>query len=215
MQNKSDSAKSDILFKIRQAKTKKDDFRQIEPDSKKNIYKEIEPSLELCFAKELETVNGFPILCNTENDVFEALKNMLKEKNVTQVFCKDKELIVMLEKYQIPFSSSKDDFFAMQAALTSCEVLVARTGSVLVSSASDSGRQLHAFPPIHIIYAKKSQLRPYLSDAIAFMKKKYGENLPSVITNITGPSRTADIEKTLILGAHGPKECWVYLNLSE
>jgi len=43
------------------------------------------------------------------------------------------------------------------------------------------------------------------------MKEKYGENLPSLITLATGPSRTADIEKTLVVGVHGPKEVFCFL----
>ena len=43
------------------------------------------------------------------------------------------------------------------------------------------------------------------------MKKKYPDNYPSMISLITGPSRTADIEKTLVMGAHGPKELYVFL----
>jgi len=43
------------------------------------------------------------------------------------------------------------------------------------------------------------------------LKEKYPENMPSMVSNITGPSRTADIEKTLVLGAHGPKGLYVFL----
>ena len=43
------------------------------------------------------------------------------------------------------------------------------------------------------------------------LKNKYGENIPSMISAITGPSRSADIEKTLVMGAHGPKEVFVFL----
>ncbi|HNU15372.1 MAG TPA: LUD domain-containing protein, partial [Chitinophagaceae bacterium] len=41
--------------------------------------------------------------------------------------------------------------------------------------------------------------------------EKYGNNLPSLITFATGPSRTADIEKTLVVGVHGPKEVYLFL----
>ena len=50
-----------------------------------------------------------------------------------------------------------------------------------------------------------------LKDGFKRLKNKYGQNLPSMVCNITGPSRTADIEKTLVLGAHGPKELIVFL----
>jgi L-lactate dehydrogenase complex protein LldG len=43
------------------------------------------------------------------------------------------------------------------------------------------------------------------------MRKKYLASLPSMMTLITGPSRTADIEKTLVMGAHGPRELYVFL----
>ncbi|MNL89836.1 Lactate utilization protein C [compost metagenome] len=50
-----------------------------------------------------------------------------------------------------------------------------------------------------------------LKDAFKLIKDKYGSQIPSMISTITGPSRTADIEKTLVLGAHGPKELFVFL----
>jgi len=100
----------------------------------------------------------------------------------------------------------------MQAGITGCEFLIARTGSVVVSSASLSGRQMNVFPPVHIVLAHISQLVNLPEDALIAMQEKYGITLPSTISTITGPSRTADIEKTLVLGAHGPKEFIVFLS---
>ena len=62
-----------------------------------------------------------------------------------------------------------------------------------------------------MVVAYTSQLVPDIKDALRNIKQKYDNNLPSFISFITGPSRTADIEKTLIIGAHGPKELYVFL----
>ena len=70
---------------------------------------------------------------------------------------------------------------------------------------------MFVYPPVHIVIASISQLVYWLEDAYAGMIKKYGSDLPSHIVLITGPSRTADIEKTLVLGAHGPREIHVFL----
>jgi L-lactate dehydrogenase complex protein LldG len=67
------------------------------------------------------------------------------------------------------------------------------------------------YAPVHICIAKTSQVVYEVKDAIQFLQKKYGDNLPSMISFATGPSRTADIEKTLVVGVHGPKEVYCFM----
>ena len=99
----------------------------------------------------------------------------------------------------------------MDAGITYCEYLIARLGSIMVSSKQTSGRRLNVFPENHIVIARSSQIVADLKDALKNIKEKYVGNLPSMISVITGPSRTADIEKTLVMGAHGPRELYVFL----
>ena len=96
---------------------------------------------------------------------------------------------------------------ACDAGISACEALVAQTGSVLVTSKSSGGRALSILPPHHIVIARREQLIADLPAAFALIKAKYGpDNYPSLISFITGPSRTGDIERILVLGAHGPKK---------
>ena len=67
------------------------------------------------------------------------------------------------------------------------------------------------YPETHLVVAKASQVVAELKDALVGIKMKYQDNFPSQITTITGPSRTADIEKTLVMGAHGPKNLYVFM----
>ena len=82
-----------------------------------------------------------------------------------------------------------------------------------MSAAQPSGRTVSVYAPVHICIAYVNQLVYDIKDALKLIKDKYGNQLPSLITFATGPSRTADIEKTLVVGVHGPKE--VYLMLVE
>lgn len=93
--------------------------------------------------------------------------------------------------------------------ITACDLLVAQTGSVLVTSASAGGRALSVLPPHHVVLARREQLVPDLPEAFRRLQAKYGEQYPSMISFITGPSRTGDIERILVLGAHGPKHLTV------
>ena len=93
--------------------------------------------------------------------------------------------------------------------ITECDALIAQTGSVLVTSRSAGGRALSVLPPHHVVLARREQLLPDLTAGFELVKKKYAPNLPSFISLITGPSRTGDIERILVLGAHGPKKLTV------
>jgi L-lactate dehydrogenase complex protein LldG len=96
------------------------------------------------------------------------------------------------------------------AGITACDALVAQTGSVLVTSRSAGGRALSVLPPHHVVLARRSQLLADLLEAFAFLKTKYAADYPSFISFITGPSRTGDIERILVLGAHGPKKLTIF-----
>jgi L-lactate dehydrogenase complex protein LldG len=104
----------------------------------------------------------------------------------------------------------KDALEACDAGVTSCECLVAQTGSILVSSES-GGRALSILPHAHIVIATVEQVVPILADALALVRERHSRRLPSMLSFITGPSRTGDIERILVLGAHGPKELLVIL----
>jgi L-lactate dehydrogenase complex protein LldG len=67
------------------------------------------------------------------------------------------------------------------------------------------------YAPIHICIAYTNQLVYDLRDSLQLLKDRYADNFPSLITYASGPSRTADIEKTLVTGVHGPKEVYLFL----
>ena len=95
--------------------------------------------------------------------------------------------------------------------ITACDALIAQTGSVLLTAHSGGGRALSVLPPHHVVVAQVNQLVPDLPAAFELLQAKYRDNYPSFITFITGPSRTGDIERILVLGAHGPKNLTVIL----
>ena len=166
------------------------------------------------FKTELEAVSGHCFVVKAESEQFNKVKEYLSELKIDSIFCRDIEICEKLKKHGIPYSSDENQFNDMKVGITGCEALVARTGSVLVSSAGVSGRQMNVFPPVHIVLAKQSDMVDFPEDAILKMQNKYGNDLPSAVTFVTGPSRTADIEKTLVLGAHGPKDFSVFLLLN-
>jgi L-lactate dehydrogenase complex protein LldG len=96
------------------------------------------------------------------------------------------------------------------AGISGCDALVAQTGSVLVTGRSAGGRALSVLPPHHVVLSLREQLVADLPDAFGLVKQKYSGNYPSFISLITGPSRTGDIERILVLGAHGPKKLTIF-----
>lgn len=92
-----------------------------------------------------------------------------------------------------------------EMGVTGCDCLVAQTGSIIVSTKSAGGRALSVLPAIHLVQARREQIVPDLPAALALLRQRYDGHWPSSISVITGPSRTADIEKILVMGAHGPK----------
>ena len=100
---------------------------------------------------------------------------------------------------------SSPAFAEFTAGITAVDFLVARTGSIVLSTATAGGRRLSVLPPLHIAVATTAQLVFSLGEALQAFHERNASERSSYATIITGPSRTSDIEKILVLGAHGPK----------
>lgn len=181
------------------------------PDFTTPVYHTIDLPLELAFKENMEKVNGSVYLCESEQEVFTKLKVFLAKFSENNIACQQVDIQKQLTKVDIPFSKTKELPNLLKVGITNCEFMIAHTGTIMVSSALEGGRQLFVYPPIHIVIATKNQLVDYLETAYSNIQNKYKKKLPSQITLITGPSRTADIEKTLVLRAHGPRELQVYI----
>lgn len=114
----------------------------------------------------------------------------------------------------IQWSSEGGPKEPVQATITMAEALVALTGSVLVS-ASCGGRGASVIAPVHIVVATADQLVPDLEAAFALMRERNTAFQNSYVCLITGSSRTADIEKILVMGAHGPIRLIVVLAMRQ
>ncbi len=100
---------------------------------------------------------------------------------------------------------------ACSAGITECDALIAQTGSVLLTSRSGGGRALSVLPEHHVVLARRAQLLADLPAAYELLHQRHGASWPSLMTFITGPSRTGDSERILVLGAHGPKKLTILL----
>jgi len=207
---KETTSKEKMLKKIRRALLEKRDnpYPNLEDTA---IYEPYTDHLDVLFAEQLSAVSGNFMFCENEIQLIENLLQLADEKGWRKIYCWEPHLQKLLSTYEYPFYSTDTDFLNADVGITGCEALVARNGSVMVSNGNEAGRRLSIYPHIHVVIAYTSQLVTDLKDAFGLLKEKYPDNLPSMISNITGPSRTADIEKTLVLGAHGPKELYVFL----
>jgi L-lactate dehydrogenase complex protein LldG len=207
----STTSKEKILKKIRKALIHKSALEIGDIDNDSNIFISSEEPLEIQFAQNFSALNGKFIFCENESEFLENFDWIAKDNDWKNLFCLEPKIKELLKKGNINFSDKESELLSTDIGITFCECLIARTGSVMITSKQASGRRLPVYANFHIVIAYSSQLLENVKDGIKYIKEKYNDQLPSMISTISGPSRTADIEKTLVQGAHGPKEIFVFL----
>jgi len=209
---KESTSREKVLKSIRDALVNPMHLPGEREDYTTRIYKrENDEFTDVLFAQALSEVNGGFIYNSDIRELIVNLRALLLSRQISNLFCFDDELKNLLDEAGIEYFDDDEQYRSCEAAVTKCEFLVARLGSVMVSSAQGWGRKGIAYAPVHIIIAERNQLVYDIHDALQALKEKYPEMLPSMVTLVTGPSRTADIEKTLVMGAHGPEELYVFL----
>jgi L-lactate dehydrogenase complex protein LldG len=203
-------SKENILKKIRQALSHSTPLPFPQSESNTSVFQPLQQEAEVEFAEQFTKLQGKFIYCLNRQELAFQLNSLVKKQGWKKVYCREEKLIELTGP-QLTDSLTRTDLPGCDVSITGCEALVARTGSIVMSAAQESGRTVSVYAPIHICIAFAGQLVYDIKDALQLIKEKYGMALPSLITFATGPSRTADIEKTLVVGVHGPKEVYLFL----
>jgi L-lactate dehydrogenase complex protein LldG len=205
----SQGARSKILQKIKQAL--KDPVPVPFPDqvAETPIFYPTDQELTIEFAQKFTELLGKFVYCADEAELVSQLSGLIKANNWEKIYSIEEGWLDDMKEYHFD-PVNTDDLAGCDAAITLCDHLIARTGTIVLSSQQLSGRTTSVYAPIHICIAYTHQLLFAVSDSLAQFKKE-ADVIPSMISYATGPSRTADIEKTLVVGVHGPKEVYCFL----
>lgn len=178
------------------------------------------------FRVKLSALKGEVITVDSHAEAAQAIAGLIRNAGAKRcgrqtapllntVFANDALSAMLADRQQIDSMVEFDrqevthrDIETLDCAFTAADALIARTGSVVLKSTTAGGRRLSVLPPLHCVLATSSQLRSTLSD---WLETSHSDRSWSYGTIITGPSRTADIERILVLGAHGPKRLVVLI----
>ncbi len=204
------SGKENILKKIRKALETPVPLPFTRSEGNSNVYHPPSDDLAVMFAEEFTRLLGKFAYFPDHKELVSQLEDIIRQQQWKEIYCAEDGLKYLLQKNGFGRFTTKS-LAQCDVAFTTCELLIARTGTIVLSSAQPEGRTASVYAPVHVCIAESSQVVYDIDEAMQFLKEKYGLHIPSMITFATGPSRTADIEKTLVVGVHGPKEVYCLL----
>ncbi|HYC39933.1 MAG TPA: LUD domain-containing protein [Chitinophagaceae bacterium] len=202
-------SKENILKRIRKALSHSTPLPFPAAETDQPVFPALAQEPEVEFAEQFTRLQGKFVYCINQQELAFQLGSLIRKQDWQKIFCAETTLLGPLAaQFAEQFTG---DLASCDVAVTGCECLVARTGSIVLSSAQASGRTGSVYAPVHVCIGFSQQVKPDIREALIYLKEKYGSEFPSLVTFATGPSRTADIEKTLVVGVHGPREVYCFL----
>lgn len=163
------------------------------------------------FKRNLESVGGHCQIVSDVGEAAAALRSTIGDLAAVKIAISDAPLVtsVVDEVIEIEFVKNADpDFlFGSDIGITSAQWGIAETGTLVLESAAESHRLTSLVPPVHVCILETGKIRQSLGEILESVDA--GKN--GTVTFVTGASRTSDIELTLAIGVHGPRELHVIL----
>jgi len=219
--NNSTSARNNILSNLRKFPLTEEKCTRDVAVMERKSWTAAEKVLKL--KSMMEAVHTEVRLC-TENDWKNTLRAVVKEKGISQLLYGSKTALAEklrnmrqqtpdtmpeLVDYKQPIEECKDLLFDIDAAITTTRSGIAETGSLILWTTPDEPRLMSLIPPIHLAVLHASTIYNTFWEAVD--TEQWNSGMPTNALLISGPSKTADIEQTLVYGVHGCKELVVLL----
>ena len=206
--------KEQILAKVRNALIEKPEamFKDIDRRTETWVPISEEDGTAITFAQNFKEVGGIFIYLESEAEFAECIRQLAPENGWEPLWCTSPAMQNLLKRCGIAYTeTSEREPKQRLVSLTDCECLVAQTGSILLSDKLSGSRQVYALPDVLLVFATTDQIAGGVKEAFRYVRKRHGSKMPSQLTFVTGPSRTTDIEQTLVIGANGIRQVAVFL----
>jgi len=174
------------------------------------------------FKESLEAVDGHCVVAHNETEIVQALTKIIADLQKTRLRARclaisDRgsvgRLVQMIDGDvdELEVTPSAADLFRFDVGITTAQAGIAETGTLVLDSSQERHRLVSLVPPVHIAILDSNKIYRTLGETLSVLHSA-GAELSPIITFVSGPSRTADIELTLAIGVHGPQELFVIVN---
>ncbi len=185
--------------------------------ARESILNSIRTHLAASPAMDVEEHQAFPEIPVSNSDPVNRFKESVESVAGHCIVTTDvadcvKQIIADLKVAYSDDPPDAHDIFGFDVGVSTAQAAIAETGTLVLDSACERHRLVSLVPPVHIAIINASAIVDTLGEALAMLQKK---EISPAITFITGPSRTADIELTLAIGVHGPRELYVIVDGSK
>jgi L-lactate dehydrogenase complex protein LldG len=162
------------------------------------------------FRKSVESVGGKCVKVDKIEAAVKALRSIIDKVDPSRIAFSDSPVIAEIRDSittdaEIIDKAAARELFGCDIGITSAQWAIAETGTLVLESGKEFSRLTSLLPPVHVCVLYAASIRETMVEILEAIKN----DLSPAVTFITGPSRTSDIELTLAIGVHGPRELHV------
>ncbi|MCL2414416.1 MAG: lactate utilization protein [Bacteroidales bacterium] len=204
------SDKERMLKSVRDALIEKapSSFHDLDLDT--SVYHDSKNSLDIEFAENFVSNGGKFIYCNDVQEAIDNIRFFSEQEKWDKIYCAEETLQRILTHAGLPFTNNTNELIAKKVGMTSCDFLIALTGSIVFSSQSTSGRRILSILDTQIVIGTIEQIQPDLKSAFKLIKERFPIKMPSAFSIVNGLSRVEDIDGEVEQG-FGTKQLFLFL----
>ncbi|MBR4391672.1 MAG: LUD domain-containing protein [Bacteroidales bacterium] len=212
--DKGTTTKEQILAKVRNATIEKPEAMFKDIDLRTDTWMPIkeEDGNAITFVQKFKDMGGIFIYLEDEAEFGECMKQLAPQNGWEPLWCSHPAMQELLNRYGIAYSNEcQREEHQKLVAFTSCQHLIAQTGSILLTDLDTRSRRTYTEADVLLILAHTDQIVSGLKEALHNLNGTLDESEISQAIILTGMTRTYDIEQNLVFGVHGPRQIAVFL----
>jgi len=179
-------------------------------DLETSVYHDFKAGLDIEFAENFIRNGGKFVYCEGIQEAVDSIRFFTQQENWDKIYCAEETLQRILTHAGLPFTDNPNELIVRKVGMTTCDFLIAQTGSIVFSTQSASGRRFFSALDTQIVIGTVAQIQPDLKSAFKLIKEKFTIKMPSMFSIMNGLSRIEDIDGDIQQGL-GTKQLFLFL----